>query len=661
MYKLVNTLRVFILFAIVCEPISTFAQSTTTFIREMAKCNTPVKIVISGDSVRASADRLSELITRNPDYNPKHSVSIVQIDSYSDAGQPATVRPTVILLLNTSDKYNVPSQLQSTVQQYSPTAKSCTLQAGIVKAKAGEIVFEIGIVAPTVQSFNFLFDRFLKSSPAPWRSLQAKASLTLNEVQIGGYNILGSMPSWGKISSAINEVKFELSNEPGQSVDDVYFWDRSSKDLPPPRIKQIFGSTKLSSFTIAAINRKDADGHSVAVFTAPNQKLLNALANQFPNLQTIPNNEFQKEAIDLRPAKRTVVIGNGNTVDKDFVESVRSSMERLLRSEANLNILQRGTGFEKLEQELQLQNTHGATDTEKRLKSNYGVRWVFELEVNDVSGGVSYLSKIQCLSSEPQIFLEPKPYAPTRGRKESDADWAKAQDDYQRASAQWESDRTKYETEDPVQWSRTVEKHSHATANMILKLIDLEGDTGKVIWESECIGSADEVTTHRSETITVKGHKNKPDSLECPQSENVPVASQSKKAGIDGIGKAVKNLMAESLTPGGSITDPKPEQPNDPLQNDKPTIIAIDSPMVTISIGEAKGVKVGDRVVVNIYREILDPNTHEVLERVVKEKSVLLVTRVGRTSDCKATTTTEVERLKKLKVGDIIEIVPKDK
>lgn len=632
----------------------------TGFIREMAKCDTDVILVESGSGAHRAAQNLISLIQEQREFNNKKTVECISADSLS----ARTLRvkqghePTVIVVWNRADSMLIPPAVGTLFprEEVNREGNLCRISARITRSKAGDIALAVFIEGSNEDELDDLANRFSSETFANWRDMRMDRTIRVNRVFVRASGIpQETIAKWGiRGADSINTVRFDKGSEPVPSgFDEVFIWDRSNKSTQmPPEVATVIHTDELGPLTMLATKQTQADGHQIAVLAAPDLHLLTHLITRFPNFEAIDPSGFRRDAVDLRPAKRTVVVVNAATGDKDVVEGVRSLVETDLRAKGHLNVLQRGPGLEKLESEVQLQQTHGAEDVSNRLRSKYGVRWVFLLDVTDVSGQTQYHTqeeKATPSSDKYPIFPPSEPVRhPLFGHAMNDEEWARAQEKYHKDLDQYNQDKEKYENEDQVMWRRQVIRVGTARAHLIFKLVDLEGEVGKVLWESEKDADAAETSTHRSETITVKGHATQADSLDCPPSEPICSPALQKEASRNAASQAINLLLEESLLP--TQNGIRVEALVDPA------IIAIDGPLVTINVGTAQGVKAGDRVITTIYRQVLDPDTHEVIERVAVEKSTLLVVRVGKTSDCRATTAKELNRLGKLKVGDAVEI-----
>lgn len=627
-----------------------FAAETTTVVREMAKCSTPIQIVYSGEKTKAYADRLVEAIQLRKDYNNKKDLSVRSIQEYEQANQPAADTVTVVALVSREELDRLPTKLATLFASANGTfdAESCTLITQMPRAKAGQITFDCLIQTPMASDLNGALDRFMNYATLNWRDLKFNTQLRVNRVYTSGTNVLNWIPGWGAIpGNVINTVTYGDTIPAETSTgDQVYFWNRSNISAEiPPSLKQLVESIKLNPLTYAALRQAQPNGHYASVFIAPSERTLEHLAGRFQSLQGLSDPGFLSQVNDLRENKRTLVQVTGYGLDREVADAIGGYFEADLRDRAHLNLLQRSNVPDLIGQ--------GAISTESaaKLRSDYGVRWVVSIELSDAVGNVDYRPEEICLSNEPAKYAETPPSEPVRsplfGHRLTDEEWAKAQEKYRKDTAEYNKKRDKYEYEDRVSWRKNVVKKSFGQIRASFKLIDLQ-DNSRVIWLGDQTGKIEETSIVRTTTETVNGHMRKPRSFECPRPEsNVPAVIKS--AGDRATAVLMKNFVGESLLPSEDVSVP--------VSALEIKTIAVESPLITINAGEAQGIKLGDKVVVEVFRDIVDPNTKEVIERVPIDKITLVVVRVGKTSDCKATEQKDLDLLAKIKIGDPVRII----
>ncbi len=622
------------------------APEPTNVVREISKCSTPAQILFSGDKTRAAAERLAMSIQQRKDF-VKKDVALHSVQEFESATQPGADAQTVVALVAREELDRLPSKLSAlfTGLPSSFDAESGTLITQQSRAKAGQITFDSLIEVPLAVDMNGAIDTFTGFSTDNWRNLKFNNQLKVNRVYASGANVLGWIPGWGTLpGNVINSV---IPSDPGAegdpSSDQVYFWNRSnSASTLPAALKPLAESIKLNPLTYAALRQQQNNGHYLSLYIAPSEKTLEHLASRFPNLQTLGDPGFISQVNDLRESKRTLVLTSGPTIDKDVVYTMNGYLESDLRDKSHLNLLPR-TNVPNL-----LGQSDLTTDSAAKLRKDYGVRWVVAMELSDGVGTVEYRPEEICLSSDPAKFADTAPNEPSRGRK-SDDEWTKAQEKYRKDYADWTAKRNKYEYDDKVSWRKNIVKKSYGQVHMSIKLIDLQ-DNSKVIWLGDHVAKVEETVIFRTENETMNGHMRKPRPLDCPRPESNS-AAVLKTAGARALAKIYKDFIGESLLPSEDV--------NVSVSELEIKTIAVESPIITINAGEAQGIKMGDHVTVEIFRDIVDPNTKDVIERVPLDKVTLEVVRVGKTSDCKALTPKDVDLLAKIKVGDSVQIVKK--
>ncbi len=623
------------------------AVEPTTIVREMSKCVTPVQIVYSGEKSKPYAERLASVILNHKDYNKKTTVATHSIEEYEAASHPAADAETVIAIIAQEET----NQLNPKLGALFPTgpssfdSESCNLVAQMVRAKAGQITFDGLIEAPKSEDLAEALDRFMSFSTLNWRDLKFNNQLKVNRVLTGGTNVLGWIPNWGRlVGNVINTVTYaDPLPDPGSAEDQVYFWNRSATgSAVPPAFRSLTESLKVGPLTFAAVRQTQANGHTLALYTAPSEKVLEHLAEKFPNLRMVREGGFVSQVNDLRTAKTTLSLINGTGVDRDIVNTVGDMLDSGIRNRGGLSILQRGSASDLVGQDLTNQ------DVAAKIKSSYGVRWVFVTELSDATGNIEYSAENQCLSNLPTEYDQDPPNEPKRGRR-SDQEWEQVRAKYQKDLTDYRAKKSKYEYEDQVQWRKSILKKSFGQIRVSVKLIDLD-DHARVVWIGERQEKVEETVVLRSEVENMRGHMRKPRLLDCPRPENTaPLAI--KKAGAQAVEDVVRNFVGESLLPNEDV---KVAVADVDIKT-----IAVEPPIITINAGQAQNLKVGDHVTIQLYRDIVDPNTKEVIERVATDTITLEIVRVGKTSDCKAMTPKDAELLAKIKVGDVVQIVKK--
>lgn len=643
------TCRVSMMIAFLSLMASKPMAEPTTFVREMSKCSTPIEIVYSGDKAKPYADKLAEAIRTRQDFNAKKAVEVKSVDAFESGTHPAPDAETVVAIVAREEAAQLAPKLGSLFSGVSGPfeAESCRLLTKIVRAKAGQIAFDTLIEAPTGEDLAGAMDRFLNFSTVNWRDLKMDDQLVVNRVFTTGVNVLSWIPDWGRLpGNIVNTVTFADSLPEGGNGDQVFFWNRSSpSSMVPAAFKPLTDGLKLGPLTFAAVRQTQPNGHYLSLFVAPSEKVLEHLADRYPTVRSIGDPGFIGQVNDLRAPKRTLLVSNSIGVDGATANDLAGALENDLRNRVRLNIAQRGSAPEISGTDLL------SPDVAKGLVANYGYRWAVVMEVSDANGTVEYRAEEQCLSALPAQYDQAAPSEPVRhplfGHRMTDEEWAKAQEKYRRDLADYKDKKEKYEYEDQVQWKRSIVKKSYGQVHVTLKLIDLEANS-KVIWSTERNGKVEESSVLRSDTETVRGHLRKPRPLDCPRPEST--APQAvRNAGVRVLTQEVRDLIGESLLPNEDISLP--------VASVDIKTISVEPPLITINAGSAQGLKIGDHVTVEIFRDIVDPTTKEVIERVSTDKLMLEVVRVGKTSDCKATTPKDAELLLKIKVGDVVQIV----
>jgi len=526
-----------------------------------------------------------------------------------------------------------------------------------------------------------------------------------------GWGHSNAANTWEDIQWRPLAERAQLTPEQLEECSEVYFLDRSREDSGPPTIAQMVARHELKATSLLIEKAQREDGTSCVVFSAPTSLLLETRARRFPNLAAVTDGPLLEEAVDLRHIGRAplLVSAGGTNASKADREQIRLLLARDMRTDLRLQIDERGSDLAVLNEEVALQQLLGGTDTAKKLRQSTGARYVWMFTLTEFEGATEYMPSEKRISPDPPAFSEPEPQKPSQyeggifsRRKKHEWEMERDMRSWQNDHDQWERRKVDHEQDRqnaPIQWERSITRVDSAHARGVLRLVDLQ-DVGKVIWETseDCRGTAREQKFFKSDRTTIRGLSNKPESLDtpvadttCPQSV---LCSAARAAGQEGL-MALRErawlpeagIMARSVAVGntdaGDITaDPAPKaaavaeipaRPAAPTPTvadvappastpaaatplSAPQVAMVDGTTVTLTIGEAEGVRVGDTVIVALKtKEIKHPQTGKILEVRVEQSLALKVVRAGKTADCVPVNDSESEQVAQVKEGMAVE------
>ncbi|MEI6512838.1 MAG: hypothetical protein WCO51_06135 [bacterium] len=437
----------------------------------------------------------------------------------------------------------------------------------------------------------------------------------------------------------------KLTPEQLRECDEVYFINRIRNNtiLPLPA-QTLLASHEGRDTSVLLVRQIHEDGLSIVVFDVPSQLQLERKAKQFNNVDAVAIGVTPIELNDLRVVDRTVLLvpQNPSGMSANLTESIRLGLASDLRTQAKMNVMERGPNLTVLEKEVTLQELMGSPDTRKNVRMKTGLRHVWLFQVTSLDRQTTYIPSQKSLSDK-GAFNEYEPPEPSKYKgfiwnqtKKTPAEYARDYREWEQKHDEWKQRKLRYEYYDPCQWERTLTQNQTATVTGMLTLFDLD-DEGKVIWQKECTGDSLSSTILRTDQITIAGYLGIPDSIVAPEADSNCEESLVIKASRNAGNIALGILLDESLLrTGAPLLTPEPKPEPEPKSISGPIVLEVDSIILqaTTSLGNADGLKIGDTIIIITKTREIKGQDGEVTEEVPLEQVHLRLTRVGKTSDC---------------------------
>jgi hypothetical protein len=161
----------------------------------------------------------------------------------------------------------------------------------------------------------------------------------------------------------------------------------------------------------------------------------------------------------------------------------------------------------------------------------------------------------------------------------------------------------------------------------------------------------------RTEQTTVRGHDNRPTSLDAPAASDRCPPALLFSAAVQAANQPFWALREEALLPDPAARPTTPS--GDEAKGTAPVLPAdakvaeVEGQTVTLNIGANRGVRVGDRYeVILATRETTDPDTGRVLRVRVADSLTLIVTQADSdTADTRPATPQDAAKFAKVTVG----------
>jgi hypothetical protein len=641
------------------------AWADTDHLRELAKNKPRLLIVASGPEAMPLATRLQEAIRANNDFKrgkkPEMARAVNPIEAATLLADPNAPRTSLIVILAGKDLQNgsiLPAQLTKKLPLDGDVlgGRVSVVRSVMDSDKAGDAQFRIALYAPDAPRLQRLYDRFTTQRAENYRDLPFTERYTTNRLALFSPPEMKKTletRSWGHHNDTYtwNEVKrYDLSERaslaPEQLAEctEVYFLDRSHPAfvLPEPAARAL--ETVPVKPTTVAVVRKDAESgaNPVVVVSAPSRLLLESCVVRRPSLRTLAMEPVTREAVDLsRIGGTSLLILGGSKLTKEQIASLHTGMSGTMRRDLGIPVEPRGEILTRLEGELAQQMAQGATDTRGLMQRKVPTRFVWVFTVTQVSASTDYLPDMRKLTPEIGEFRWSEPTEPVRGRNESREDfderWREWRDEYRRWERAREDHAERYRSE-PCEWELSVTRQSAVAVRGELQLIDMKGLGGApVVWEKDYTYRLSDRRVYRTQRATVRGHDNRPDSLEPPAATN-DCAPELLLAAATTTGQTVLNtLRDEALLPDPSRPVPLPSTevspaPASPAPLPLPArakIAEVDGQTVTLNVGARHGIRVGDRFEALLkYKDTTDPDSGKVIRTRVIESLILVVTHV---------------------------------
>jgi hypothetical protein len=637
----------------------------TDHVRELAKNKPRLLIVASGPEAMPLATRLQDMIRANSDFKrgkrPEMARAVNPIEAATLLAEPNAPRTSLIVILAGKDLKNgaiLPAQLTKKLPLDGDVVggKVSMIRSVMDSDKPGDAQFRIALYAPDAARLQRLANRFTSQRVENYRELPFTEKYTTNRLALFSPPEMKqtlATRSWGHQNDNYvwNEVKrYDLSERasltPEQLAEctEVYFVDRShpSSVLPEPAAHAL-GTVPVKATTVAVV-RKDAEEgkNPVVVVSAPSRLLLESCLLRRPSINTLAMEPATREAVDLsRIGGTSLLILGGSKLSKEQIGSLHTGMSGLMRRDLGIPVEPRGEVLTRLEGELAQQMARGATDTRGLMQRKVPTRFVWVYTVTQTSASTDYVPDMRKLTPEIGEFRWGEPSEPVRGRDESREDfnerWREWRDEYRRWERARDEYAERYRTE-PCEWELTVTRQSAVAVRGELQLVDMKAlDSAPVIWEKDYTYRLTDRRLYRTQRATVRGHDNRPDSLETPGA-TTDCAPELLLAAATTTGQyALNTLRDEALLPD-------PNRPAPPIVSDaaapstpaallpmpaRAKIAEVDGQTVTLNVGARHGIRVGNRFEVLLkYKDTTDPDSGKVIRTKVTESLMVIVTHV---------------------------------
>ncbi|HEY3329190.1 MAG TPA: hypothetical protein VGK19_04145 [Capsulimonadaceae bacterium] len=518
----------------------------TNLIREIAKNDTPIVIVASGPAEMGDAQALQSQILMHPDN--KHSQNDCRVYSISDAQRDGVLsRPvnsqTVISLMQFDQVPDQTSLLLPTNRMQLALAYKSVIDVRLTNDKAGHLAFSAALVAPDAERVRRLVRVLNDRAADDYKTLPFSALYTSNKLavytaavekdEIGVWGDVNKPDTWDYIEWRAIGSDSAMSSE----ATPVYLVDRSESGQPA-----VLGAAP-SPTALIVTKTQLRDGRPAVVLSAPSESLLVALADKYPTVASIPEGGVRSEAIDLRTAKRSVILVTGaNTAARRVV---RGELISRLQLDAHAQVADVTTIYKH---DLSLDAIQDEYNKAVQAGKQPLTRYVWLFDISDVSGGTQYAALRNRISPDAPRYWREEPSEPTRYKgstKMADDEWDKARKDYDDKHRFWQRQRDEYldvvNNYLPVTWQVGVNASDTAHIAGALQLIDL-ANPGSSPWRKDVESSQTASRSQSSDLITVSGYRTAPRTIVTPPAlSGAPDDLLSKAAG-DAVGQAVRAL-----------------------------------------------------------------------------------------------------------------------
>ena len=681
---------------------ATFAKADTSFNRQFAKDAPQTYFIVSGpEAARLARAQVSEILA-NKDYKwdakKGDKIHVLTLEEAEKEATSTHFGPNTRIFLIARNELHGP--LSEALQSVMPAdltklgPRSSIARMKCLNPNSGKLCFAMAFVAPDGERLGRITQGVFDRSYADFRNMtppMEKQYLTHKVAVFSAEANRDLLQQWGHhpggrvavgrgaedAGGVWEDIAWHPIAEYAQMTPEqlaewhvVFFLDRSHQEAPPEAASKLLGDLAVNPTTSLIQCKAQDNGLCVAVFTAPNSVILRRKAVRYANFEALRNTPIADEATDLRHIAKTTLLvhGGGVRLSPEQAEGIRFEIAKEMRGNLHMEVEERGPIMEKLQQEVLLQDLQGATDTAKKLRRTSGLRYVWLLQPLEFGGSTRYEAHETKLTADPSPFTESEPSKPSdrvstglfKDRKRTPEEMAKANEEWRGQYNEWDRKRIAHEAlmaNGACQWERTVTRTCSAGSRVMLRLIDLDNN-GKIVWEREAQSATSDHSAHRAERVTMRGYQTPPPSLETPPSQDdcpsVLKENAAKAAGKIGLAFLAETawLPEAGAAPPVPIIPAPPPIPNTPPSMDAPHVASVEGQRITISIGSAEGVKVGDKIFVKLkVREVKDNTTGKILETIVTDVLAMRVTRVGVAADCAPATPQDAAKLSSLKEG----------
>ena len=679
----------------------------TNFPRQLAKDNPHVLIFPASSDAANAAQRLQNSILNSPDNKKKkrEDVPILTVEEIQSlASDEAKLRQSSrIFLVLTKDLEKLPPNLRNLMPVGAVDAKDrvSMWKSECLNKVAGKLTFSIAFIAPDEARLMKMTEIFKNASYGDYKQMTKLLGDSYSTFKLALFSdeaCRQKVETWGTVNDphiwsstewhSLSDYD-KMTQDQLSECNQIFFFDRNHHNQTVPKpVADLISSQPLNE-TTTFIKKTDIErGLSIAVFSTPNDLILERKIRRYPHLSAIPSSPVIEEATDLRHIGRTTLLisGQGTTITPGEEEQIRLRLAKDMRTNLRLNVEERGDILRLLQKEVTLQELTGATGTATLLRTKGKLRYIWHFTIQDYNGKTEYNADQQLLTTEkPPSYQaahgtdDPEPVEPTLGffaGRGAKAEYKLAYVQWEPLHNSWLHRKANYEeritANFPYQWSRKVTCISSASSRGILRLLDLQDKDGvvKIIWEKECSStSSSNSKLHLSDTVTVKGQA-RPDSLQAPPNTSECSMELRREAAVGagnsgfGILQETAWLPSEGGGPVAQVEDPKlhndrsapkPGKSDDPGKSTAVVgiyVASIEKGVVTTTYPDGKKVKLGDLMIVTKSKEIKDPKTGETLETRQIPVSTLRVTRVSeKTIDSVPLNSLEAKNLDQIKEG----------
>ena len=663
----------------------------TDFVREIAKNDSKVVIVSSGKQGDEIALAAQTAILRHAEN--KHKPADVRVVTLADAPKEiAAMGARVSVLFCLAGREVTPGDWDAVRRFVPENASLLGSRTGFVSGKptnnsAGKTAYLVTFYAPDAPRLNRLYNRFLSTQRGNFRELILSETYAANRVAVfSSPDVVPNLRAWGTMngitgSRAVasgttgvwDDVAFytlaerdALTPDALEERDEIYLLDRSRGDVPPVAAAPLLADVPIKPTTIARRSRTEPDGDTVTVFSVPNSRhLAIRLSERYTTAPQLANAPETEELLDLRTVQNSAIVVLGSDVPDGDKEQIRSLVASALRQTLKVQVQEGGTALRALQKVVATEQLLGGTGTELRKK--LGTRYVWVLGISEYSGETRYDSTVKRMTPLPTAFPGYRPEKPSKGRKESDADFANRMNEWRDKANEWERNKREHDetvSNAPAEYVLDANRVNSAQVQGTLQLIDLQNRdvAGAVVWERGCRGGANDIKSYKNEVRRLRNRDSEPGAIAVPAPEaNCPPAVRyvaSRDAAMEAINALNRTALLPDKLAGATVAALVKRGISDGdgtgAASDVPVVVECDGKTVIISAGTTSGVRPGDLIsVVLKTREVRDPQGNLLSTRIVEQVSLKVVAADARTADCVAVTTpaTEAAKVAKIKVG----------